>query len=99
MVSLQFEIDADDYIVYVEGYREKVNDMTSEMITFLSIKTFKGKTSHPIEKRPGVKFVLHGGKIVGFHGRSTDVLHSLGAYVSLSSTIKLLGKWIKVIIS
>ncbi|CAH8260706.1 unnamed protein product [Arabidopsis lyrata] len=67
----EFEIDADDYIVYVEGYREKVNDMTSEIITFLSIKTFKGKTSHPIEKRPGVKFVLHGGKIVGFHGRST----------------------------
>ncbi|KAG7577474.1 Kelch repeat type 1 [Arabidopsis thaliana x Arabidopsis arenosa] len=92
----EFEIEADDYIVYVEGYREKVNDMTSEMITFLSFKTFTGKTSHPIEKRPGVKFVLQGGKVVGFHGRSTDVLHSLGAYVSLPSTPKLLGNWIKV---
>ncbi|CAE5967495.1 unnamed protein product [Arabidopsis arenosa] len=92
----QFEIDADDYIVYVEGYREKVNDMTSEIITFLSFKTYKGKTSQPIKQRPGVKFVLQGGKIVGFHGRSTDVLHSLGAYVSLSSTPKLHGKWRKV---
>ncbi|AEE75806.1 jasmonate inducible protein; myrosinase binding protein-like [Arabidopsis thaliana] len=92
----EFEIDSDDYIVYVEGYREKVSDMTSEMITFLSFKTSKGKTSQPIVKKPGVKFVLHGGKIVGFHGRSTDVLHSLGAYVSLPSTPKLLGNWIKV---
>jgi len=83
----------------VEGYREKVSDMTSEMITFLSFKTSKGKTSQPIVKKPGVKFVLHGGKIVGFHGRSTDVLHSLGAYVSLPSTPKLLGNWIKVVIT
>ncbi|CAD5323259.1 unnamed protein product [Arabidopsis thaliana] len=91
-----FEIDADDYIVYVEGYREKVNGMTSEMITFLSFKTYKGKTSQPIEQRPGIKFVLQGGKIVGFHGRSTDVLDSLGAYISLSPTPNLHGKWTKV---
>ncbi|EOA30382.1 hypothetical protein CARUB_v10013503mg [Capsella rubella] len=92
----EFEIDVDDYIVYVEGYRQIVNDMTSEMITFLSFKTFKGKTSQPIESRPGTKFVLHGGKIVGFHGRSSDVLYALGAYVSLSCTPKLSGKWTKV---
>jgi len=98
LVSLQFEIDADDYIVYVEGYREKVNGMTSEMITFLSFKTYKGKTSQPIEQRPGIKFVLQGGEIVGFHGRSTDVLESLGAYVSLSPTPKVHGKWTKVVI-
>ncbi|XP_010487503.1 PREDICTED: nitrile-specifier protein 1-like [Camelina sativa] len=93
----EFEIDVDDYIVYVEGYRQIVNDMPTEMITFLSFKTFKGKTSQPIESRPGTKFVLHGGKVVGFHGRSTnDFLYALGAYVSLSCTPKLSGKWTKV---
>nr|AFP47627.1 nitrile-specifier protein [Cardamine hirsuta] len=93
----EFEVDDDDYIVYVEGYRAKVGDRTSEIITFLTFKTYKGKTSQPIEQRPGIKFLLQGGKIVGFHGRSTDdVLHSLGAYVSVTSPKKLHGKWEKV---
>ncbi|EOA30383.1 hypothetical protein CARUB_v10013505mg [Capsella rubella] len=92
----EFEIDADDYIVYVEGYREKVNEMPTEMITFLSFKTYKGKTNQPIERRPGTKFVLHGGKIVGFHGRSSDVLYALGAYVSSAPSSSVVGKWIKV---
>lgn len=95
----QFEVDPDDYIVYVEGYREKVHGVDTEVITDLTFKTYKGKISQPIEKKPGTKFVLQGGKIVGFHGRSTDVLHSLGVYITLPSTPKLLGKWIEVIIS
>ncbi|XP_010465665.1 PREDICTED: nitrile-specifier protein 1-like isoform X1 [Camelina sativa] len=95
----EFEIDVDDYIVYVEGYRATVNDMPTEMITFLSFMTYKGKaytSSGPIERRPGTKFVFHGGKIAGFHGRSAKVLYALGAYVSLSCTPKLSGKWTKV---
>ncbi|KAL0743314.1 hypothetical protein Bca4012_084827 [Brassica carinata] len=89
----EFEVDDDDYIVYVEAFREKV---TQETIVALKFETYKGKTNMHIETSPGVKFVLQGGKIVGFHGRSTDVLHSLGAYVSFSSTLDSLGNWIKV---
>ncbi|KAF3585647.1 hypothetical protein F2Q69_00031458 [Brassica cretica] len=89
----EFEIDEDDYIVYVEAFREKV---TQETIVALKFETYKGKTNMHIETSPGVKYVLQGGKIVGFHGRSTDVLHSLGAYVSFSSTLDSLGNWIKV---
>ncbi|CAG7877394.1 unnamed protein product [Brassica rapa] len=89
----EFEIDEDDYIVYVEAFREKV---TQETIVALKFETYKGKTNMHIETSPGVKFVLQGGKIVGFHGCSTDVLHSLGAYVSFSSTLDSLGNWIKV---
>ncbi|KAJ0264242.1 Jacalin-like lectin domain-containing protein [Hirschfeldia incana] len=89
----EFEVDEDDYIVYVEAFRETV---TQETIVALKFETYKGKTNMHIETSPGVKFVLQGGKIVGFHGRSTDVLHSLGAYVSFSSTLDSLGNWIKV---
>ncbi|WZZ61986.1 hypothetical protein YC2023_062093 [Brassica napus] len=91
-----FEVDEDDYIVYVEAFRETV---TQETIVALKFETYKGKTNQVFETSPGVKFVLQGGKIVGFHGRSTDVLHSLGAYVSFSSTLDSLGNWIKVEIS
>ncbi|CAH8388380.1 unnamed protein product [Eruca vesicaria subsp. sativa] len=88
----EFEIDADDYLIYVEAFRDKA---TEETIVDLKFETYKGKTNKHIETSPGVKFVLHGGKIVGFHGRSSDVLHSLGAYVTFPSTPGLLGKWIK----
>ncbi|KAF8062860.1 hypothetical protein N665_1191s0015 [Sinapis alba] len=89
----EFEIDEDDYIIYVEAFREKV---TQETIVAIKFETYKGKTNMHIETSPGVKFVLQGGKIVGFHGSSTSVLHSLGAYVSFPSTPELVGKWIKV---
>ncbi|CAH2053548.1 unnamed protein product [Thlaspi arvense] len=92
----ELELDADDYIVYVEAFRDKE---TEETITAIKFETYKGKTNEHFETSPGVKFVHQGGKIVGFHGRSTDVLHSIGAYVSFPSTRTtsgLLGKWIKV---
>ncbi|ESQ48291.1 hypothetical protein EUTSA_v10020667mg [Eutrema salsugineum] len=92
----EFEVDPDDYIVYVEGYHEKVYGVTTEIITALKFETYKGKTSQQFGMVSGIKFVLQGGKIVGFHGRSTDVLHSLGAYISFPSTPDLLGKWVKV---
>ena len=96
---MQFEVDPDDYIVYVEGYHEKVFGVTTkEIISTLTFKTYKGKTSPPFGIVSGTKFVLQGGKIVGFHGRSTDVLHSLGAYISSPATPKLRGKWIKVVV-
>ncbi|KAJ0264237.1 Jacalin-like lectin domain-containing protein [Hirschfeldia incana] len=89
----EFEVDEDDYIIYVEAFREKV---TEETIVALKFETYKGKSNQDFKTSPGVKFVLQGGKIVGFHGRSTDVLHSLGAYVSFPSTPEIIGKWIKV---
>uniref|UniRef100_A0A1J3H4Z2 Nitrile-specifier protein 4 n=1 Tax=Noccaea caerulescens TaxID=107243 RepID=A0A1J3H4Z2_NOCCA len=92
----EFEVDADDYIVYVEGYHGKIDGVDTEVIMALLFKTYKGKTSPRYGVKSGIRFVLQGGKIVGFHGRSTDVLHSLGAYMSLPSTPKLLGKWTKV---
>ncbi|CAH8361967.1 unnamed protein product, partial [Eruca vesicaria subsp. sativa] len=89
----EFEVDADDYIIYVEAFCEK---KTEETIVALKFATYKGKTNQEFQTSPGVKYVLQGGKIVGFHGRSSDVLHSLGAYVSFPSTPELLGKWAKV---
>ncbi|KAG2305983.1 hypothetical protein Bca52824_025731 [Brassica carinata] len=88
----EFEVDEDDYIIYVEAFRANV---TEETIVALKFETYKGRTNQDFKTSPGVKFVLQGGKIVGFHGRSTDVLNSLGAYVSFPSTPELLGKWIK----
>ncbi|KAL0743312.1 hypothetical protein Bca4012_084825 [Brassica carinata] len=90
----EFVVDVDDYIVYVEAFRETV---TQETIVDLKFETSKGKTNRHFKEGPGVKFVLQGGKIVGFHGRSTNVLHALGAYVSDPiSTFQLHGKWTKV---
>ncbi|CAN8259107.1 unnamed protein product [Cochlearia groenlandica] len=87
----EFVVDRDDYIVYVEGYHEP------ERVTALTFKTYKGITSPMFGTKSGVKFVLQGGKIVGFHGCSSDVLHSLGAYVSSkTTTLELQGKWIKL---
>ncbi|CAN7001036.1 unnamed protein product [Brassica rapa subsp. trilocularis] len=90
----EFVVDVDDYIVYVEAFRETA---TQETIVDLKFETCKGKTNKHFTTSPGVKFVLQGGKIVGFHGRSTNVLHALGAYVSDPiSTFQLHGKWTKV---
>ncbi|KAJ4876728.1 Nitrile-specifier protein 1 [Raphanus sativus] len=90
----EFVVDVDDYIVYVEAFRETV---TQETIVDLKFETSKGKTNRNFKEGPGVKFVLQGGKIVGFHGRSTNVLHALGAYVcDPISTSQLHGKWTKV---
>ncbi|CAH8316204.1 unnamed protein product [Eruca vesicaria subsp. sativa] len=89
----EFEVDENDYIVYVEAFRETA---TQETIVALKFETSKGKTNKHFKEGPGVKFVLQGGKIVGFHGRSTNVLHSLGAYISDPiSTHQLHGKWTK----
>ncbi|KAH0927123.1 hypothetical protein HID58_019379 [Brassica napus] len=49
----EFEIDEDDYIVYVEAFREKV---TQETIVALKFETYKGKTNMHIETSPGVKW-------------------------------------------
>nr|QWJ73413.1 nitrile-specifier protein 1 [Isatis tinctoria] len=91
----EFEIDEDDYLIYLEAF---LDEATQQTITIIKFNTYKGKTNLPSAGKmpPGVKFVLQGGKLVGFHGRSSDVLNSLGAYVSFPSTTELVGKWTKV---
>ncbi|EOA39049.1 hypothetical protein CARUB_v10011659mg [Capsella rubella] len=83
----EFEVDSDDYITSVECYYEKVFGTPTDIITSLIFKTLKGITSQPFGMVSGDKSILEGGKIVGFHGRASNVLHSLGAYISPSSTL------------
>lgn len=90
-------IHPDDYITSVKVYYEKLFGFKVEIITALIFKTFKGITSQPFGITSGDFFLLEGGKITGFHGSSGDVLHSIGAYMSLSSTPMLRGKWIQVL--
>lgn len=89
-------VDQDDYITSVKVYYEKLSGPETEIITALVFKTFKGKTSQPFGISSPDISLLEGGKITGFYGSSGDVLHSIGAYMSLSSTPMLRGKWIKV---
>uniref|UniRef100_A0A1J3G3I8 Nitrile-specifier protein 4 n=1 Tax=Noccaea caerulescens TaxID=107243 RepID=A0A1J3G3I8_NOCCA len=92
----KFMVDQDDYITSVKVYYEKLSGSETEIITALVFKTFKGKTSQPFGISSPDISLLEGGKITGFYGSSGDVLHSIGAYMSLSSTPMLRGKWIKV---
>ncbi|CAH2053544.1 unnamed protein product, partial [Thlaspi arvense] len=82
----EFELDPEDYITSVKLYYEKLFGTSTEIITALIFKTFKGKTSHPFGLTSGTESELGGGKIVGFHGSAGDAIHSLGAYISTSST-------------
>lgn len=82
----QFELDPEDYITYVKVYYEKIFGSPTEIVTSLVFKTFKGKTSQPFGLTSGQEAELGGGKIVGFHGSSSDVIHSLGAYITSSSS-------------
>ncbi|ESQ30253.1 hypothetical protein EUTSA_v10012063mg, partial [Eutrema salsugineum] len=92
----EFEVDQDDYITSMKGYYEKLFGSETEIITTLIFKTFKGITSQPFGMPSGDMFLLEGGKITGFHGSSSDVLHSIGAYISHSASPKMLrGNWIQ----
>ncbi|ESQ48287.1 hypothetical protein EUTSA_v10020719mg [Eutrema salsugineum] len=82
----EFELDSDDYITSVKVYYEKLFGTPTEIITALIFKTFKGKTSQPFGMTSGEETELGVGKIVGFHGTASDVIHSLGAYIVSSST-------------
>ncbi|KAF2579862.1 hypothetical protein F2Q68_00006786, partial [Brassica cretica] len=97
-----FEVGQDDDITSVKAYYEKLDASKTETITYLAFKTLKGVNSQPFGKTPVIVneqtklSLLEGGKITGFHGSSTDVLHSIGAYISTSPPTMLHGKWIQV---
>uniref|UniRef100_A0A1J3D952 Jacalin-related lectin 35 n=1 Tax=Noccaea caerulescens TaxID=107243 RepID=A0A1J3D952_NOCCA len=82
----EFELDPEDYITCVKVYYEKLIGSPTEIITALIFKTYKGKTSQPFGMTSGTESELGGGKIIGFHGSASDVIHSLGAYIAPSST-------------
>lgn len=67
-------------------YFEKLFGTPVEIITALIFKTFKGIVSQPFGLASGTEAELGGGKIVGFHGSSSDAIHSLGAYITPSTT-------------
>ncbi|KAL1197441.1 Jacalin-related lectin 36 [Cardamine amara subsp. amara] len=78
-----FEVDPDDYITSVEVQSDKIFGQDTEIITSLTFKTAKGKTSPPFGLEGSQKHELkdkNSGKLVGFHGRVGELLHALGAY-------------------
>ncbi|KAF8082278.1 hypothetical protein N665_0839s0018 [Sinapis alba] len=84
-----FEVDPDDYITSVEVQYDRIFGQDTEVITCLIFRTAKGKTSPPFGLEGAQKIELkdkNGGKLVGFHGRASEVLHALGAYFAPSSS-------------
>ncbi|XP_010535270.1 PREDICTED: jacalin-related lectin 5-like [Tarenaya hassleriana] len=78
----------DEYITSVKGSYDKVFGSDSEVITSLTFETSKGRISQPYGIVAGTEFKLDGkgGKLLGFHGHASDVVHGLGAYFVQSST-------------
>ncbi|XP_019058555.1 PREDICTED: myrosinase-binding protein 2-like [Tarenaya hassleriana] len=78
----------DEYITSVEGTYDKIYGSDSEVITSLTFKTSKGRTSQPFGIVAGISFTLDGkgGKLLGFHGQVGEDLYALGAYFAPTST-------------
>ncbi|XP_010545656.1 PREDICTED: jacalin-related lectin 23-like [Tarenaya hassleriana] len=79
----EFELDyPDEYITSVIGRYDKIAGIQGEIITVLRFKTNK-RTSPPFGLDAGTEFVLEekGSKIVGFHGKASDVVHQVGVHV------------------
>lgn len=78
----QFELDyPSEYITSVEGSC-KVTGSESEVILMLKFTTNK-RTSPVFGVDTTSNFLLHkdGNKIVGFHGKSGNMLHGIGVHV------------------
>ncbi|XP_023641538.1 jacalin-related lectin 33 isoform X1 [Capsella rubella] len=79
----EFEIDyPSEYITAVEGTYDKIFGSDDVVITMLKFKTNK-QTSSPFGLEAGTAFALkeEGHKIVGFHGKVSDLLHQFGVHV------------------
>ncbi|XP_010462041.1 PREDICTED: myrosinase-binding protein 2-like [Camelina sativa] len=78
-----FELDfPSEYLTSVEGYYDKIFGVEAEVVTSLTFKTNK-RTSQPFGLTAGEHFELkeEGYKIVGFHGKASDVVHQIGVHV------------------
>ncbi|KAG2325750.1 hypothetical protein Bca4012_040246 [Brassica carinata] len=73
-----------EYITSVEGSYAVTQPYGCIVLTSLTFKTSKGRTSSTIGPPTGTKFVLEskGTAIVGFHGRVGSCVDSIGAYYS-----------------
>ncbi|AEE33437.1 Mannose-binding lectin superfamily protein [Arabidopsis thaliana] len=71
-----------EYITAVDGCYNKVNGTEVEVITMLRIQTNK-RTSIPVGCESNSSFVLkkEGYKIVGFHGKASNMINQLGVHV------------------
>ncbi|CAN6810950.1 hypothetical protein Bca4012_004290 [Brassica carinata] len=71
-----------EYITAVQGTYDKIFGSDATVINMLRFKTNK-QTSTPFGLEAGTAFELkeEGHKIVGFHGKVSDLLHQLGVYV------------------
>ncbi|KAJ0250406.1 Jacalin-related lectin 11 [Hirschfeldia incana] len=73
-----------EYITSVEGSYAVTQPYNCIVLTSLTFKTSKGRTSSTIGPVTGTKFLLEskGAAIVGFHGRVGSCVDSIGAYYS-----------------
>ncbi|XP_019058554.1 PREDICTED: myrosinase-binding protein 2-like isoform X2 [Tarenaya hassleriana] len=81
-----FALDAYEYITSVEGTVSHIAQYGNRLVTSLTFKTSKDRTSPTFGFATGQRFVLEdkGRVVVGFHGRSGDAIDALGAYFSIS---------------
>ncbi|CAA7029695.1 unnamed protein product [Microthlaspi erraticum] len=76
----------DEHITAVEGFRGKGNRSEVEVITMLRFKTNKRTSiSFGFESRSSFVRKKEGYKIVGFHGKASNMIHQLGVHVVLST--------------
>ncbi|KAF8092708.1 hypothetical protein N665_0402s0001 [Sinapis alba] len=81
--SEEFELEyPSEYITSVEGSYDKVTGSESEVILMLKFTTNK-RTSQVFGLDTTSNFLLHkdGYKVVGFHGKSGNMLHRIGVHV------------------
>ncbi|KAL0853471.1 hypothetical protein Bca101_058623 [Brassica carinata] len=79
----EFELEyPNEYITSVQGSYDKVTGSESEVILMLKFTTNK-RTSQVFGVDTTSNFLLHkdGYKIVGFHGKSGNMLHRIGVHV------------------
>ncbi|XP_024014827.1 jacalin-related lectin 32 [Eutrema salsugineum] len=79
----EFELDyPSEYITAVEGTYDKIYGSDAMVINMLRFKTNK-QTSAPFGIEAGTPFELkeEGYKIVGFHGKVSELLHQFGVHV------------------
>jgi hypothetical protein len=84
MAWMQITLDPTDYVTEISGTYGTALDNDC-VVTSLKISTFKEKDNKTYGNPNGTPFhipVRDGGKIIGFFGRSGDLLDAIGIYVA-----------------
>ncbi|CAM0958756.1 unnamed protein product [Alopecurus aequalis] len=76
-------LEPTDYVTAISGTIGRAYD-NEPVVTSLKISTFKGKDNKTYGTPNGTPFHIpvHEGKVVGFFGRSGDMLDAIGIYVA-----------------